>query len=500
MHRILFLAACLTLIPGVSHASGEWTKVHTKQGELLLDLSFVPSQADQTELFLAGVDMSTGATGFPSMKSLVYWSQDGGQFLKPIQGNLPGGLMGGGFPTVIHFIDSSNGFIGLGEKVFRTANRTLWEGLDVGAEIKDFHFMGPFKGFAVGAKGTILTTSDGGQTWDPVSSGTEVDLGCQFWVDGQRGFAAGHRTTEEEDFEGNVTEVVEEGEVLVTSDGGQTWNKAFETSGVSLCPLFFLPDGQSGWLSVTEPSSDGRSQAFLFGTTDGGLSFTDMGMDTQVGVLNFMFQVPLTLSYIVTMHWDDVLRGHVAGAVFVVEISSGGGGGGGKIYRTADFITRDGGQSWTGTDLGTIDVDLRGGGSAKSDGQALSGHMNSQYEGWMVGENGSIWSYEFSCETHQDCGFGYACNADSRCEALQAPPDPCADGGCVSPDTGSASEGTQDAKPVEADPGGVCPDGDCPGGQGGSCSASATPHGPGSMALGLALVALLLLARRRTDH
>jgi len=58
-------------------------------GELMLDLSHVQSVADQTELFLAGVDMSTGQTGFPSLQSLVYWTQDGGQFLQPFEGSRP---------------------------------------------------------------------------------------------------------------------------------------------------------------------------------------------------------------------------------------------------------------------------------------------------------------------------------------------------------------------------------------------------------------------------
>ena len=63
------------------------------------------------------------------------------------------------------------------------------------------------RGWAVGGNATILTTRDGGDTWQSQTSGTTNDLlSVQFAADGKRGWAVG----------GNGT-------ILTTRDGGDTW-------------------------------------------------------------------------------------------------------------------------------------------------------------------------------------------------------------------------------------------------------------------------------------
>jgi photosystem II stability/assembly factor-like uncharacterized protein len=62
------------------------------------------------------------------------------------------------------------------------------------------------RGWAVGFRGTLLATQDGGRTWKRRASGAEAPLGwIGFSEDGSRGIIGGV------------------GEILTTSDGGQTW-------------------------------------------------------------------------------------------------------------------------------------------------------------------------------------------------------------------------------------------------------------------------------------
>ena len=63
------------------------------------------------------------------------------------------------------------------------------------------------RGWAVGEDGTILATADGGQSWQRQASGTSTWLrAVQFLEDGRRGWAVG-----------------EDGTILATADGGQSW-------------------------------------------------------------------------------------------------------------------------------------------------------------------------------------------------------------------------------------------------------------------------------------
>lgn len=414
-------------------AQAEWKRVHTSQGEYL----FAMSSVGPKEFFVAGMFMDP-ASRLPLPQPRVYWSQDGGVLLKPVLGNLPSSLAGG-LPSAIHFADTKTGLLGMGNQVYRTVNRgAQWQGVDLGRGVQAVRFLTPTVGVAAGDGGLLARTDDGGQTWTPVESGTDADLGCLFFAGRDTGFAAGTRMVEEDDGQGGTTTRYEEAVVLRTSDGGRTWRKGFTTSGLGLCPLFFLKDGKRGWLAAMEPDPNGRrSRAILLVTTDGGITFEDSGLDVRVGTLQFLMAIPLTASYFVAMHWDDEFRGHVAGAAYLISMSSGMGGEQ-HFYRVADFVTLDGGQNWKKTDLGTISVSMGDGApSIQGDGQVLGGEMRSLFEGWLVGENSGVWTYRYVCQTHADCGEGYVCNADSSCEALPAPPDPCADGGC-GPDTGLA--------------------------------------------------------------
>jgi photosystem II stability/assembly factor-like uncharacterized protein len=70
-------------------------------------------------------------------------------------------------------------------------------------------FAGPERGWAVGANGVILATSDGGRTWRPQASGVGDDLLDVKFFDEREGWAVGSGGT-----------------MLHTRDGGRTWADA----------------------------------------------------------------------------------------------------------------------------------------------------------------------------------------------------------------------------------------------------------------------------------
>ena len=66
----------------------------------------------------------------------------------------------------------------------------------------------PLMAWAVGSRGTILGTTDGGATWQIQRSGTSQALAGIFFTNRLHGWAVGHSNT-----------------ILKTTDGGQTWIK-----------------------------------------------------------------------------------------------------------------------------------------------------------------------------------------------------------------------------------------------------------------------------------
>ena len=101
--------------------------------------------------------------------------------------------------------------------------------------LDDIQFLADgLRGWAVGDKGTILATTNGGETWTKQESGTYANLfSIAFQPDGAHGRA-----------------VEQDGPILTTTDGGQSWTRQSdrEAPGRFLNRRYrFLPDGARGW-------------------------------------------------------------------------------------------------------------------------------------------------------------------------------------------------------------------------------------------------------------
>jgi photosystem II stability/assembly factor-like uncharacterized protein len=88
------------------------------------------------------------------------------------------------------------------------AFRSAWAAGEIQDDLFDVSFPTASQGWACGRWGTVIHTTDGGQTWGRQDSTTEYTLSSISFVDAQNGWAVGDRGT-----------------ILHTTDAGATWKQ-----------------------------------------------------------------------------------------------------------------------------------------------------------------------------------------------------------------------------------------------------------------------------------
>ena len=99
----------------------------------------------------------------------------------------------------------------------------------VTADLQSVHFVDTKTGWAVGDFGTVITTTDGGKTWKKQESPWRDTLWSVHFADSKIGWAVGER-----------------GKVIATTDGGKTWLKQEGSVPVNLLSVHFA-DAMTGW-------------------------------------------------------------------------------------------------------------------------------------------------------------------------------------------------------------------------------------------------------------
>jgi len=135
------------------------------------------------------------------------------------------------------------------------------------AALRDVFFTSPQRGFAVGDRGTILCTDDGGQTWSQLASDTEANLRSVSFISEAEGWIAGGGTRE---YSGSSF-----GVVLATEDGGETWNVVCDQKLPGVYRIQFFSDVEG--IAVGD-ATDQRSTG-LHSTTDGGRTWSPIPGD-----------------------------------------------------------------------------------------------------------------------------------------------------------------------------------------------------------------------------
>jgi photosystem II stability/assembly factor-like uncharacterized protein len=162
-------------------------------------------------------------------------------------------------------------------------------------------FVDERRGWAVGGKGALLATADGGETWEARKSPVEDALRDLFFTDAQTGWIVCERS---------IFMPMEKDEsvsyLLKTTDGGANWKRVEVTHGpdvdIKLAGLRFA-DREHGWVF-------GELGA-LFVTTDGGATWSRQRTPTRHLLLGAAFQ--------------DAQTGWVSGGGMTVMRTSDGG-------------------------------------------------------------------------------------------------------------------------------------------------------------------------------
>jgi photosystem II stability/assembly factor-like uncharacterized protein len=130
-----------------------------------------------------------------------------------------------------------------------TACAKQWTAISSGtsADLYSVQFVDERNGWAVGLNGTIIHSSDSGNTWSPQLSGVLDTLFSVCFIDASTGWIAGTK------------------KILKTTNGGNTWS-VNDTAGAneSFYVIYFL-DASKGWIGGTN-----SNYPFLNYTSNGG--------------------------------------------------------------------------------------------------------------------------------------------------------------------------------------------------------------------------------------
>lgn len=272
----------------------------------------------------------------------------------------------------VSFVNAQNGWaVGNKGTILATQNGgQTWssQGRVLESNYLDVFFFNTRIGWATGTDGLIGTTLDGGTSWEIArlyrnrATGLFFNFSAVFFVDSLRGWLA-----------------ADSGAVLTTRDGGNQWT--LQNTGVrnDISSLCFI-NANLGWASASNR---------ILQTTNGGQTWT-----TQVIYSN------ATLNW---LHFADSLRGWACGNAGVIVATTDGGktwqqqitptsntlamvrfvnprvgwatGAGGTILNTTD-----GGATWR-TQISGVSTDI------------IAASFVDSTRGWAVGSNGTILNY-----------------------------------------------------------------------------------------------------------
>lgn len=245
---------------------GTWQIVRESSGDVYSSLHF----ADRDHGWAVGGSGTILHTG------------DGGNTWEYQQSGTPNNL------SDVYFVDSQHGWAaGSNNTIIHTVNGGLsWQLLAISGDstrlFTSIYFADELTGWTVHNSGEILHTQDGGTTWEVQASWERGGTALLSFVNDQIGYAKPGRDT-----------------LLVkTTDGGQHWIPISNYRFRWETDMFFL-DEHHGWVSNTKgPSSFWPDYANVYGTTDGGVTWTCLDTLKEVLHLSSIFFVDDRLGWV----------------------------------------------------------------------------------------------------------------------------------------------------------------------------------------------------------
>lgn len=238
-----------------------------------------------------------------------------------------------------------------------------WDRLDnlIISGLNSVYFLNSNYGWSVGNQGAILTTQDGGESWSAQSIGRSTSLQAVIFADMQNGWLLE-----------NITGYNGVGRIHHTNNGGSSWSQQYQgTAYTYLYGLSFLNENR-GWVV--------GSKGVILYTDDGGVSWVSQTSNTTAQLNSVQFV--------------DDNTGWIVGDNGVILHTTNGGGiwttqASGTInnLKSVKFVTPDNGYvvGWEGTILRTIDGGTTWGLQTHPDITFSSVDFLNETEGWAVG-------------------------------------------------------------------------------------------------------------------
>ncbi len=259
---------------------------------------------------------------------VVYHTNDGGQSWQEPSRDLHQGTVS------MHYVNQDTGWAvqsaqlpdmqGGGILTTRDGGQTWEQQYNTPGYRGTVRFLDEQTGWVVGNQGLAIHTNDGGNTWETKSHSAGSSLLHIFFVDRKTGWASGNNGT-----------------ILHTDDGGMSWQRQESGAGNRVLSNMHFIDRKTGWVA----GSGGN----LLHTVDGGANWETQDTGTDASSLNSVFFV-------------DMRRGWIGDNL-------------GRIFHSTD-----GGQNWVEQDLDP----------AASDSGVQDIHFTDARNGWMVNWDGDI--------------------------------------------------------------------------------------------------------------
>lgn len=202
----------------------------------------------------------------------------------------------------------------------------------------------------LGQDSILISTSDGGKTWKNEKIGNIKFLHKVQFVDAQNGFVAGSAILSEDQVEGIY-------QLFVTSDGGKTWKERNSSLGFSPQEIYFTSVNEGYAIDRYDPIT-GKDK--LLRTTNGGKNWEAVKEMSNIVISDMTF--------------PDAKNGFVI--TEIMETTQGK-----AVSSIVIFKTVDGGKSWKSDKFLDISSDIKGQ-------MIFSIHFKDNKSGWVLVSGG----------------------------------------------------------------------------------------------------------------
>ncbi|OFX35575.1 MAG: hypothetical protein A2X08_12795 [Bacteroidetes bacterium GWA2_32_17] len=271
----------------------------------------------------------------------------------------------------VFFADANTGYAtgAVGTIIKTTDAGSTWAALTSGTtnDLHSVYFTDVNTGYAVGNSGTILKTSNAGNTWITLSSGTLNNLNAVYFTDVNTGYAVGNSGT-----------------IRKTSNAGSTWTTLSSGTPNNLNSVYFIgvntgyavgdygtirktSNAGSSWSTLLSNTTNTLYSVYFTDLNNGFTSSSDGGSSGKIyktSDAGSSWSISLNKGPLQSIYFTDINTGYAVGYDGMNNI--------GGVFKTTDA-----GSTWTAQASGTYNT-------------LYSVYFTATNTGYAVGANGTI--------------------------------------------------------------------------------------------------------------